>query len=247
MTSASTTGPRRSVGHSLPPCASATEARRFLGQLARALARLGTAALLVLSACRARHLGGKGSTDAGGLSPSTSAKESPLDASPSGPSTAASTNARGLSDAYFSQVGGFGIRFPDGKPPEVESPSVTAGLTVRLYKVRFGSSAYIVAHHEMPKGSPKSLEDAVQATREGLLETTGGTVDAERPFELDGHPGRELELSATTSGIKMRQHVRIVLVGSRLFQVLVVTPSWTGPSDQERAFFDSFRLAPSSP
>ncbi len=231
MTSATKTSPRRRAD----PTA--------FGQLAR----LGVILLVVLSACRARHLGGKGSTDAGGLSSSDSGSRSSADASSATSAPDASASTRDLSDAYFSQVGGFGIRFPDGKPPEVESSSVTTGLTVRLYKVRFGSSAYIVAHHEMPKGSTKGLEDAVLATREGLLETTGGNVDAERPFEIDGHPGRELELSATTSGIKMRQHVRIVLVGSRLFQVLVVTPSWTGPSDQERAFFDSFRLAPSPP
>jgi hypothetical protein len=202
---------------------------------------------LALSACRARHLGGKGPADAGGPSSSDAGSAGSADASPRAPSDDASASAIDLSEAYFSAVGGFRVRFPDGKPPEVESSSVTAGLTVRLYKVRFGSSAYIVAHHEMPKGSTKGLDDAVSATREGLLETTGGTVDAERPFELEGHSGRELELSATTSGIKMRQHVRIVLVGSRLYQVLVVTPSWTGPSDQERAFFDSFRLSPATP
>lgn len=144
---------------------------------------------------------------------------------------------------YRTAKGGFQVRFPEGKAPEVEEKRVTgAGPPMLLFKVRYGSSAYIVGVDDFSKSSGRSAEETLEGARAGFVESTGGTIDGERPLSLRGHPGFELSVSATTSGITMRQKLRAYFVGGRLYQTIVVAPEWSAATALEQAFFDSFEL-----
>ena len=144
---------------------------------------------------------------------------------------------------YRTPSGGFQVRFPEGKAPEVEEKTITGGgAAVHLFKVQYGTSGYIVTYDDFAKGSARTPQLILDGAREGVVETTGGTIDSERPVTINGHPGLDLAVTATTSGITMRQRVRVFLVDGRLYQLIVVAPSWSGATVVEQEFFDSFRL-----
>lgn len=143
---------------------------------------------------------------------------------------------------YVSPSGGFEVRFPEGKAPDVESTTITPSLSVRTFAVRYGTSAFLVSYDDAGKTSGRSADRILSAAKEGILEATGGSVDAESPLVLTGHPGRELVVSATTAGIVMRQRIRLYVVAGRLYQIVLVSPSWAGTSALEQPFFDSFAL-----
>ncbi|MDF2698431.1 MAG: hypothetical protein K0S65_6815 [Labilithrix sp.] len=144
---------------------------------------------------------------------------------------------------YQTATGRFQIRFPEGKAPEVEEKTISGGIgTVHIYKVQYGTSGYIVSYDDLARGSSRTTEQILDGARNGVLEATGGTMDSERPVMLDGYPGIDLAVSATTSGIKMRQKVRVLLVDGRLYQVVVVAPVWSGATAIEDEFFESFNL-----
>ncbi len=149
---------------------------------------------------------------------------------------------------YRSDKMGFEVRFPDGKAPEVEDKVLGGGLvTAHLFKVQFGSSAYVVSVDELsPKAQGRTTEQILAGARDGLLESTGGTLDSDTAISLDGNPGVELAITATTSGIKMRQRARTYVVGGRVYQLLVVAPIWSGRATTEQEFLDSFALVAGS-
>jgi hypothetical protein len=162
------------------------------------------------------------------------------DGAPPGDGGAGNADAGAL---YRTPSGGFQVRFPEGKAPEVEEKTITGGgAAVHLFKVQYGTSGYIVTYDDFAKGSGRAPQLILDGAREGVVETTGGTVDSERPVTLDGHPGLDLAVTATTSGITMRQRVRVFLVDGRLYQLIVVAPSWSGATVVEQEFFDSFKL-----
>jgi len=144
--------------------------------------------------------------------------------------------------AYVSRAGGFRVEFPDGKAPDVETADVTKGLSVRLFEVRYGSSAYLVTYDDAGKTSGRTAAQIVSAAKDGLLEATGGTLVSERTVRAGDAEGTELVVNATTAGIPMRQHARLFVVSGRLYQVVVVSPAWSGPSTLSEPFLASFAL-----
>src|SRR5262249_29247970 len=119
---------------------------------------------------------------------------------------------------YRSDAMRFQVRFPDGKAPEVEEKVLGSGVvTAHLFKVQFGTSAYVVSVDELsPKAAVRTPEQLLEGAREGLLQSTGGSIDSEKPITVDGNPGIELAISATTSGIKMRQRARTYIAEGRV-------------------------------
>jgi len=165
------------------------------------------------------------------------------DASAASPEGGAAGVEAGAGALYRTATGGFQVRFPDGKAPEVEEKTITGGgSAVHLFKVQYGTSGYIVTYDDLGKSGSRTAQQILDGAREGVLETTGGTVEREGPFSVNGHPGLELAVTATTSGITMRQRVRVLLVSGRLYQLIVVAPSWSGATVMEQEFFDSFTL-----
>lgn len=175
-------------------------------------------------------------------------KKAPADAgvaaADAGPVDAGSDAAAPLG-VYTSRPGGFRVRFPDGKSPDVEEKVIGgAGGATHLFKVQYGSGAYLVSYDDFSKDAkePRTAAEILDGAKNGIVEGTGGTIESERPITLGKHPGIDLTLSATTSGIKMRQRLRAYAVDGRLYQTLVVTPDWTTATAVETEFLDSFSL-----
>jgi len=181
-----------------------------------------------------KHVDAGTITDAGALSDASAAKD---DAS----SSAVPEDASARPAPYKSAPGGFQIRFPEGKAPEVEHKTI-AGKTVSLFKVQYGTSGYIVSYDDLSKGGSRTAEQILDGARSGVLESTAGIIDSESPLDLNGNPGLALNVSATTSGILMRQRIHLYVVDGRLYQIIVVMPSWSGATAVEQDFLDSFAL-----
>jgi hypothetical protein len=195
-------------------------------------------ALVLLAACKRRGRAGSSDGGAGAREAGAASVDGGLDG---GAGTAeASADAGTL---YRTPSGGFEVRFPEGKAPEVEERTITGGsAAVRLFKVQYGTSGYVVTYDDFAKTSSRVPQQILDGAREGVLETTGGTLDSERTLTIDGNPGLDLAVTATTSGITMRQRVRVLLVSGRLYQLIVVAPTWSGATAVEQEFFDSFKL-----
>ncbi|MCL2778301.1 MAG: hypothetical protein FWD73_09880 [Polyangiaceae bacterium] len=150
---------------------------------------------------------------------------------------------RRASAIYKSVAGGFQVSFPEGKAPEVEHKAVGGKKDfVHLFKVQYGSSAYVVTYDDLCKGRSRTAAQILEGARHGVLESTAGTIDKEESLVLMGNPGLSLEVSATTSGIRMRQRIHLYVVNGCLYQVIVIAPSWSGAADAEQDFLDSFSL-----
>lgn len=148
----------------------------------------------------------------------------------------------GVNGALYTSVAGrFRVRFPDGKAPEVENVVVRGHEDVHVFSVRYGTSGYLVVYDDRARAG-RSAEQVLDAARDGVLETTGGDLESARELSQDRDrvAGREIAVSLTTSGIQMRQRVRLFVADGRLYQVIVLSPFWSGATDVEQAFLDSF-------
>ncbi len=200
-----------------------------------------TGSLVLLLACKARRA--ERALAAGGVGAPDAAAAAAADASPS--VDAGRTDAASLAPPaalYRSATGGFAVRFPDGKLPDVETATVAGRLSLHLFKVQYGSSGYIVSYDDAAKASKRSAAQILDSARESSVETVGGTIDSQTPFAVGPHEGVEWVVSATTSGIKLRERLRALVVEGRLYQLMVMSPTWAGASEAEEQFFDSFVL-----
>jgi Zn-dependent protease len=75
------------------------------------------------------------------------------------------------------------------------------------------------------------------AARDQLVKETGLRLESDRPFELDGHPGRELALASPRRVLRGR----LVAVGGRRYMVTASAPRW---GDNQQRFFASFLVRP---
>jgi hypothetical protein len=98
---------------------------------------------------------------------------------------------------------------------------------------------YDVLLNDYPKAgvaraNPQKLLDSV---RDGLVYQTKGRLVSEKRITLANLPGRDEEI-AGANGIHYR--VRLVWAGTRLYQIMTVTPG--KPRPDANIFFDSFKL-----
>jgi hypothetical protein len=156
-------------------------------------------------------------------------------------------------EAYDSEAGKFSVEAP-GKP-EVEARDIAygpnPGQTIRRTLAkwpapRLAGTTFSVTFADYPESfaaaPPKTLLDAA---REGLRgpEGLGGSVEVDKPAELKDADGKTLTGRAVT--VKARKNwvrARLVVVGTRLYEVMVTGPE-DGVTDRRATeFLDSFRL-----
>lgn len=141
---------------------------------------------------------------------------------------------------YTSDDGKFRAKlFPD---PKVESSKIaTPAGVVPLTTVRSEAGrglAFGVTVADYPDAvqdlDPKAILDGV---RDGLKGPDGKVV-SDDAVKVGGLPGREITIAAG----KNRVRVRLLLVGSRLYQVLVTGSETLATSKAADVFLDSFEL-----
>jgi hypothetical protein len=141
-----------------------------------------------------------------------------------------------------STAGGFSVAMPATPTAQTERVETAYGVVVvDALSATVGDMFYAVAWSDYPpetrRARPGRLLDEVRdrARRRG-----NGRVVAERSFTFAGYPGRDVEIeSHPVPDVTMLSRARLILVGTRLYQVIAAGPVREGAS----AFLDSFRLA----
>jgi hypothetical protein len=151
---------------------------------------------------------------------------------------------------FSDERGMFTIMFP-GIP--IDSDNASGELTGRKFTLKT-SAFYLLAYQDFPATTPADLEkDATlrkqffDGMRDLILSRSKAKVLNESEIAVDNHPGR-LTKFALPEGMIVRE--KDLVVGKRVYQILVITPGELsapdgGQFDETRAtkFLDSFKLA----
>src|SRR5262245_2198347 len=136
----------------------------------------------------------------------------------------------------------FKAKFP-GKPKEQEQSAL--GIKFRMFATESRNGAYMVGVADMPipANEPSELiEQRLDGSRDGAIKNVGGTLKSSSPIKLAGkYPGREFTASITQPAPGLLR-ARVYLVGTRLYQVMVLGKDSYATSTEANTFLDSFQL-----
>lgn len=134
---------------------------------------------------------------------------------------------------------GFSVAMPGEAKNEIHTINTDIGpVTLNMYVLETGDWAYIAGYSDYPS-FPNGVAAALDGARDGALKSSQSTLLSEEIISLAGHSGRELRMEGPR-GLTTR--LRLVVVGTRLYQVGVVTKKDDAFSPKVRAFLDTFRL-----
>jgi hypothetical protein len=96
-------------------------------------------------------------------------------------------------------------------------------INVTHHTARFGESVYAVSCNDLAGTMASSFDadDALHAAVQDTMVSTGATLDSQMLIELDGHPGRNFEGSATMDGQPVFVRARAYVAGNHLIQTSV--------------------------
>jgi hypothetical protein len=144
--------------------------------------------------------------------------------------------------AFKPQDGSFQASFPLEPTKSIKTMDTAGGQTdVTFYSASEKQQTYSVtvaeysADHIKEIGPSAFLDEA----RDGAIANTKGKLVSERSFDLKGNPGREIRLNVGSSS---SFRCRLILVGSRLYQVIVAGPADQGDASPVKRFLDGFSL-----
>lgn len=136
----------------------------------------------------------------------------------------------------------FKTKFP-GAPKEESKPM--AGTTLKMFATESRNGAFMVGVADMPipaNESDEMLQNRLDGAQAGAIGNVGGTLKDSKKVTLAGkHPGRDFTATITkpVTGLIRAQ---VYLVGTRMYQVMVVgTESFVKSADAD-LFFSSFAL-----
>jgi len=112
---------------------------------------------------------------------------------------------------------------------------ISHSLAVRASK----SAAYACSWWEDPSLTGQTAEQILRTAEDSGLSGVSGRLLGEEQFTLQGHPARDIR--GTTQGNAAYDN-RLVLVGHRLYSLLVVDVSGKRDSQNVKKFFNSLEL-----
>ena len=136
----------------------------------------------------------------------------------------------------------FKASFPS-KPTEQEQTA--SGIKFKMFATESKNGAYMVWVADIPIPANESdamLQQRLDGARDGAIKNVGGTQKSSSASTLAGkYPGREFSAGITqpTEGLL---RARIYLVGTRLYQVMVIGIDSYANSSEATAFLNSFKL-----
>lgn len=151
----------------------------------------------------------------------------------------------------FSSVPGkFSALFPKPAVLSVKPVKLSPKVEINLYIYSLTSSAeysVMYADYPIPTDNPTVAKNILDFGAEGAVASLQSELLEKKEITLDGNPGRYLK-EKLKSGEILR--VKMILVGQRLYQVAITTPSETGAAEESiklyqktaDKFLDSFKL-----
>jgi hypothetical protein len=145
---------------------------------------------------------------------------------------------------FSSREGRFTISFP-GTPEQSTTTlkSPIGDMVLQVFKVARNNDkvAYTLIYYDYPPEAIKSTdpEKIFDAAQQGGLDATHGkvikTTDIVKTDKAPASRDLEIEIQGTTT------YARMILVGNRLYVIMVIPPATQGAADHARAFLDSFK------
>jgi hypothetical protein len=140
-----------------------------------------------------------------------------------------------------SAPGAFAVAMPVAPTPQTERVETAYGVVVvNALSAAIGDMFYAVAWADYPPETSRARPARVlDEVRDRARARSRGRVVTERAISFSGYPGRDVEIeSHPVPDVTMLSRARLVLVGTRLYQVIAAGPVRQGAD----AFLDSFRL-----
>src|SRR5262245_25157841 len=141
---------------------------------------------------------------------------------------------------FTSASGKFKVMMP-GSPKEMNQSA--AGIQFKMYAIEEKNGAIMVGYADMPipagEGA-QEIQTRLDAAVQGMVGNVGANLENKSNITLSGHPGREVKADLPKQNGVMR--ARIYLVGTRLYQLIVVGKSMWTNSDGATKFLESFQL-----
>jgi hypothetical protein len=146
---------------------------------------------------------------------------------------------------FTSKNGHFAVLMPGTPKSDVDSVETLIGtVDLHSFMVETDEFAYFVAYGDFPPTFVQGADtDAMlDGAREGALADVRGTLVSERRISVQGFPGRELWIEASAGNQKGLAQARMILVGNRFYQVLVVGPKERFAESQAERFLNTFQV-----
>lgn len=145
-------------------------------------------------------------------------------------------------EVFVSKEDKFKAKFPS-KPKQTNKKA--AGVDITMYAVGSKDGGYMIgiAGLPIPKEETKEMiQTRLDGARDGAVGNVGGKLQESKAITLDKkYPGREFTatIEKPKEGIL---RARIYLVGTRLYQVMLVGTKEFAMSKEADAFLDSFQI-----
>jgi hypothetical protein len=142
---------------------------------------------------------------------------------------------------FTSPEGRFAVLLP-GRPARESREVMLGGVKTPMHmtSVQVSGMAFGVGYADLPPGADATR--AVAEGRDALLRNIGGRVTAERPIDLDGARGIDLQAAGAAQGAAMHLAARLVVGGDRYFQAVLIARAERAGEVDPTLFPGSFRL-----
>jgi hypothetical protein len=138
--------------------------------------------------------------------------------------------------------GGYKVLMP-AKPEHAQRKVVIGGvpLEMSMDSARREGMAFGAAYADIPSEYARRAE-LLAAARDALVRNIGGRITAEREVSVDGASGQEFYADGSMGGQSMRLAARVLVSGTRFYQVVCVGRTERMADADLALFLDSFHL-----
>lgn len=141
-----------------------------------------------------------------------------------------------------STSGGYTVLMP-ARPEMAQREVVVGGVALRMSmtSVRMEGMAFGAAYADIPRENARNAE-LLAAARDALVRNIDGRIASSREITMDGAAGQEFQADGKVGGHPMRLAARVLIGGSRFYQVVYVGREGRLPEADANLFLGSFRL-----
>ena len=146
---------------------------------------------------------------------------------------------------FVSQSGGFSISTPVELKESTQSiPTPAGNLELHIFSGETPTRGYIVGYADYPEAvmQQSNPQKMLEGARNGAAAQINGKVLKEEQITLDGNPGVEFLMEGKNDTQEALSKARMVLVGRRIYQVLVVGGKNDIQEPEMDGFIRSFKL-----
>lgn len=141
-----------------------------------------------------------------------------------------------------SASGGYSVLMP--APPDTAQREVVVGgvaLMMSMTSARRDGMAFGAAYADIPRTEARDAA-LLAAARDALVRNINGHIASTREIAIDGAAGQEFQADGKVDGRPMRLAARVLIGGSRFYQVVYVGRAGSLPEADANLFLGSFRL-----